>query len=345
MARTKQGVATREARHTKLGLTDDQAVRMYHTMVRARMLDERMWLMQRMGKAAFVITGQGHEGCQVASASALRPGHDWMHPYYRDLAAAMTWGMTARHMMLAVLAKQESPESGGRQMPGHYGNRDLHIITGSSPVGTQIAQAVGVALASKLKGNDEVTITYFGEGASCTGDAHGGMNFAAVFNVPIVFFLENNQYAITVPEKWQYHVKDLSVRAEGYGFPGYTIDGNDVLKVYEVTQDAVERARAGKGPTLIEAKTYRFTPHSSEDAQRRYRSDEEIAEWREHRDPIKLYGAYLREAGIWDDEKEAEFRDQVKSEVDDATEYAERASWPDPSTLYDHVYKTRSTTL
>ena len=338
MAPSKQMDTTKHARHAELGLADEEAVRMYRIMVLSRSLDERMWLLQRMGRAAFVITGQGHEACQVASASCLKPGYDWMHPYYRDLCASLTWGMTPRDLMLAVRARAENPESAGRQMPGHYGKRDLRIVSGSSPVGTQIPQAVGIALASKFKGTDEVTITYFGEGASCTGNCHEAMNMAAVYRVPVIFFLENNIYAITVHEKWQYVVKDLSIRAEGYGFPGVTVDGNDVLAVYAVTQEAVQRARAGDGPSFIEAKTYRLTPHSSEDAERRYRPEEELREWRENRDPIKLYGQYLREVGLLDDEQEAEMRTAVKVEVDDATDYAEKASYPDPATLEDNVY-------
>jgi 2-oxoisovalerate dehydrogenase E1 component alpha subunit len=329
-----------KSRHAALGLTDEDVLAMYETMVLSRALDERMWVLQRAGKAAFVISGQGHEGAQVGAAWTLRPGHDFLHPYYRDLAMCLVLGMTPREVMLSLLAKAEDPTSGGRQMPGHWGHPKLKIISGSSPVGTQIPQAAGLALASKIRGEDVVTLVSFGEGATSTGDFHEGLNFAGIHKLPVVFFCENNQYAISVSLDKQVAGGSVAARAACYGFPGAQVDGMDVLAVYEVVQEAVARARRGEGPTLVEALVYRFVPHSSDDRDTLYRSREEIQAWRE-RDPISMLGSYLREAGLLTNELEAEIQARVKVQVNDATDYAEAAPYPRTEDLMKHVYAER----
>jgi 2-oxoisovalerate dehydrogenase E1 component alpha subunit len=327
-----------QSRHRALGLTDDQALGMYEVMRLARAIDERMWLINRQGRAPFVISCQGQEGAQVGTAAALRPGYDWVAPYYRDAGVILWFGMTARDQMLSFFARREDPNSGGRQMPGHFGSKRLHIVTGGSPVATQLLHAAGVALASKQRREDAVTAAYFGEGGASQGDCHEAMNFAGVHRLPLVFVCENNGYAISVPQSRQMAIKNLADRAAGYGFPGAVVDGNDPLACYEVARQAVERARRGEGPTLIEAKTYRFTAHSSDDDDKRYRQAEEVALWRQ-KDPIQRYARYLRESGTLTDPVEAAITQRVDRQVDDATEYAEQAPDPTPDELTKYVFK------
>jgi 2-oxoisovalerate dehydrogenase E1 component alpha subunit len=327
-----------QSRHRSLGLSDDQAIRIYEVMRLARAVDERMWLINRQGRAPFVISCQGQEGAQVGTAAALRPGQDWVAPYYRDAGVILWFGMTARDQMLSFFARREDPNSAGRQMPGHFGSRRLHIVTGGSPVATQLLHAAGVALASKQRKEDAVTAAYFGEGAASQGDTHEAMNFAGIHKLAVLFICENNGYAISVPQTHQMAIKNVADRAAGYGFPGVVVDGNDVLACYEVARQAVERARRGEGPTLIEAKTYRFTAHSSDDDDKRYRQAEEVATWR-LKDPIQRYSKYLRESGTLTEPIEQEITARVDLEVDEATEYAEQAPDPTPDDLMTFVYK------
>ncbi|ABX05229.1 MAG TPA: thiamine pyrophosphate-dependent dehydrogenase E1 component subunit alpha [Herpetosiphon sp.] len=310
---------------------------MYHTMVLARSLDERMWQLNRQGKAPFVISCQGHEAAQVGAAFAMRPKHDWIVPYYRDLAMMLAMGMTPREVMLGLLAKAEDPSSGGRQMPAHYSHRALNIVSHSSPTGTQVPHAVGVAMGAQMRGDDIVVWTAFGEGTSSQGDVHEAMNLAGVMKLPVIFFCENNGYAISVPQHKQMGVENVSDRGPGYGFPGITVDGTNVLEVYEAMTAAVERARRGDGPTLIEAKCVRLTAHSSDDNDRTYRSPEDIKAMRT-RDPIASFEHFLRDEGMLDDAKVAAIRAEIKEIVNDATAYAEAAPLPDPSTVRKYVF-------
>ncbi|MBO8163109.1 MAG: thiamine pyrophosphate-dependent dehydrogenase E1 component subunit alpha [Brevibacillus sp.] len=325
-------------RHTAAGLTDQQVLDMYYYMLLARRIDERQWLLNRAGKVPFVISCQGQEAAQVGAAFALDRQKDYLCPYYRDLAMVLVFGQTARDCMLSAFAKAEDPNSGGRQMPGHFGSRKYRILTGSSPVTTQVPHAVGIALAGKMQKKDLVVFTSFGEGSSNQGDFHEGANFAGVHKLPVIFFCENNKYAISVPLAKQLGCERVSDRAAGYGFPGITIDGNDPIVVYETMKQAVERARAGEGPTLIEAVTYRLVPHSSDDDDRTYRTREEVEDARK-KDPIPRFAAYLKEAGVMDEQMEQEMAQRVQAEVDEATEYAENAPYPMPESALDHVYE------
>jgi 2-oxoisovalerate dehydrogenase E1 component alpha subunit len=324
------------AGHETLGLGDDDLLRMYRCMLLARRVDERMWILNRQGKAAFVISCQGHEAAQVGAAYNLRPGYDYVYPYYRDAGIVLSLGQTARDQFLSLLARREDPNSAGRQMPGHYSSRELNIVTASAPVGVQYPQATGTALAFKMRGEDGVVLVCGGEASTSGGDWHEAMNFAGIHDLPVVFLVENNLYAISVPAKVQI-AGSIAGRAEGYGFPGIEVDGNDLLAVYEAAREAFERARAGEGPTLIEAKTYRLTAHSSDDDDRRYREREEIEEWR-RKDPIARFEKYLEEARLLDEEKKEEMAARVKAEVDEAVEYAEAAPYADPEEALERVY-------
>ncbi|RXT13815.1 thiamine pyrophosphate-dependent dehydrogenase E1 component subunit alpha [Ammoniphilus sp. CFH 90114] len=328
-------------RHHELGLSDEQVRQMYYYMLLSRKVDERMWLLNRAGKIPFVISCQGQEAAQVGAAFAFDKSKDYICPYYRDMGVVTVFGMTARELMLSAFAKLEDPNSGGRQMPGHFGSKKYRILTGSSPVTTQVPHAVGMALAGRMEGKDLVVFTSFGEGSSNQGDFHEGANFAGVHRLPVIFFCENNKYAISVPLSKQVACESIADRAKGYGFPGISINGNDPLEVYKATKQAVDRARNGEGPTLVEAVTYRLVPHSSDDDDRAYRSRDEVEKAKE-RDPLLLFNRYLKETGALDEAMENVIHDRVAKEVDEGTEYAENAPYPTPESTLNHVYKEKA---
>ncbi|PIC75671.1 2-oxoisovalerate dehydrogenase [Sporosarcina sp. P19] len=327
-------------RHIELGLTDEDVLQMYETMLMARRLDERMWLLNRAGKIPFVISCQGQEAAQVGASFALNNEKDWIAPYYRDMGVVLHFGMTPKDLMLSAFAKAEDPNSGGRQMPGHFGQRKNRILTGSSPVTTQLPHAVGVALAAKMNKEDFITFVTLGEGSSNQGDFHEGMNFAGVHKLPTVIMVENNKYAISVPLDKQMACENVSDRAIGYGMPGYTVDGRDPLTVYEVVKKAADRARNGEGPTLVEAVCYRLTAHSSDDDQRQYRDAAELEDERKQ-DPLLSFIHYLKEVNVLTDEKYDEIEERVQKQVDEATEYAELAEYAKPEHALRYVYEEK----
>lgn len=310
---------------------------MFRAVALARALDERMWQLNRAGRAPFVVSGQGHEAAQVGAAFALDRTRDFLLPYYRDLALCLVWGLSPRDIMMGALQRAADPTSGGRQMPAHYGSARLRIVSGSSVVATQLPQATGTAYAAKLRGTGQVSFVCFGEGGSSEGDFHEACNFAGIHALPVIFFCENNRYAISVPQSLQMAIDNVADRAAGYGFPGVVVDGTDPIAVHATVAEAADRARRGDGPTLVEAKVYRFTPHSSDDDDRSYRAQEEVEAWRAH-DPLSRFEARLRQVGALDDAAVAEFRGAVKTEVDAATDEAEAAPLPDPATFERYVY-------
>jgi 2-oxoisovalerate dehydrogenase E1 component alpha subunit len=325
-------------------LEPDDLLAIYELMLLARSLDERQWVLNRQGKAPFVISCQGHEAAQVGSAYALKPGKDWVLPYYRDLGVVLTMGFTPAEVMMGLFARAADPNSGGRQMPAHYGHRKLNIISQSSPTGTQVPHATGVGFAIKIRNevagkvvDDGVAWVSFGEGTSSQGEVHEAMNLAGTHKLPVIFVCENNGYAISVPQRQQMGVEDVADRAAGYGFPGVVVDGSDPIACFEATQAAVERARRGDGPTLLEFKCQRLTPHSSDDNDRTYRSPDEIKAMKQH-DPVTTFAAHLKAEDILTDEKEAAIRERIKKQVNEATAAAESAPPPDPSTVMDYVY-------
>ena len=325
-----------EDRHTQLGLKEEDLLEMYRFMLMARFCDERQWVLNRQGKAPFVVPVSGHEAAQVGSAWAFERGKDVFCPYYRDMALVLVAGFTPKDVFLGLFGKSEDPSSGGRQMPAHWGARDRNIITGSSPISTQVLHAAGIAFAKRIKRSDAVVGTWFGEGGTSEGDWHGAMNFAGIHKLPLIFVCENNQYAISVHESKQVAGR-VYKRAEGYGMPGVEGDGNDVLEAYRLTKEAVDRARAGEGSSLIELRTYRFFSHTSDDDDRTYRRREEVEKARE-RDPIPRFEQYLRSVEILNDEAIEETRARLKSEVAAGAEAAEAADWPDPGSAVKHVY-------
>ena len=334
MAVTK---ATDTGLAASVGLTDDDLIAMYRLVFLARSLDERMWVLNRAGRIPFVISGQGHEGAQVGITWPLQKGHDWIAPFYRSIATCLTFGMSPRDILTAQYATANDPSSGGRQMPGHYGSHEHNLVSVSSPVATQLLHAVGIALAAKIRKTGQVAMTTMGEGSSTQGDVHEGLNFAAIHKLPFVFVVENNGYAISVPAARQVSVPNVADRAAGYGIPGVVVDGNDVLACYAAAREAVDRARAGEGPSLIEAKVQRLTAHSSDDQQTKYRSEEELAEERT-KDCVPVFRTQLRNAGILTDEIDEKLTAEIKGIVDEATDYAEAQPDPDPSTATRYVF-------
>ncbi|MDY0408387.1 thiamine pyrophosphate-dependent dehydrogenase E1 component subunit alpha [Virgibacillus soli] len=325
-------------RHERLGLTNEDVIEMYKTMVLARKVDERMWLLNRAGKIPFVISCQGQEAAQIGAAFALDRKNDYIAPYYRDLGVVLAFGMTAKDLMLSAFAKAEDPNSGGRQMPSHFGQKKNRIITGSSPVATQIPHAVGVALAAKMEKKQLASFVTLGEGSTNQGDFHEGLNFAGVHKLPVITMVENNGYAISVPLEKQLACESVADRGIGYGMPGFSIDGNDPLKVYEVVKEARERAIKGEGPSLIEVMTTRFTAHSSDDDDRVYRDRTEVDEAKK-KDPIALFGSYLEDVQVLSVEAREAIHKEIDTIVNEATEYAEVAPYADPESALQFVYE------
>jgi 2-oxoisovalerate dehydrogenase E1 component len=320
--------------HGALGLSDERVIEMYRTMLLARRLDDRMWALNRQGRVPFVVSVSGHEGTQVGAAFALEPGRDWMLPYYRDVAFNLAAGVSPHAIFLGVFAKAGDPASGGRQMPNHWSEPDLNIFSHSSVIATQFPHACGIAKELRRRGEDAVVLVSSGEGATSEGDFHEAMNFAGIHELPVIFLIENNLYAISVPAE-QEVAGSLASRAGGYGIVGVEVDGNDVLAVYGATAAAVERARNGAGPTLIEAKTYRYYAHTSDDDDKLYRTAEEVELWR-RKDPLLVLHQYLVESRLLDQATEAAIDEEVNTAIADAVAAATKA--PDPTDPFSHVY-------
>jgi 2-oxoisovalerate dehydrogenase E1 component alpha subunit len=314
---------------------------MYENMLKARRVDERLWLLNRAGKIPFVVSCQGQEAAQVGAAFGLNREKDYVAPYYRDFGFVFAWGMTIKEMMLNNFAKAEDPSSAGRQMPGHFGYRKLRMLSHSSPVTTQNPHAVGIALAAKIKGDDLVSFVDFGEGSSNQGDFHEAANFAAVHKLPVIFMCENNHYAISVPLKHQLACAHVSDRAIGYGMYGESFDGNDPIAAYAAVKKAADRAHRGEGPTLLEANCYRLMPHTSDDNDMTYRTKEEVNEAKKH-DGVLTFAEYLRSIDVLTKERENEMEEQIRKEIDEATDYAENAPFADPKSVLRYVYEEKN---
>ena len=313
--------------HTSLGLSDEQVVEMYRLMLLSRRVDDRMWALQRQGRAAFVLGSSGHEAIQVASVYALDREKDWVLPYYRDMGVALAWGFTPLEIFRAVFSRKTDQMSGGRQLPSHWSDPDRRVLTQSSVIGTQFPQAAGIAHGLMNRGSDAVAVVYGGEGATSEGDWHEAMNWAGIHNLPLVFVIENNHYAISVPATEEIAGR-ISDRAQGYGFPGIAIDGNKPFEVVDAMQKAVARARAGEGPTLIEADTYRYYAHTSDDNDSLYRTREEVETWRK-KDPVAWMSQYLIEQRLLTESEEAQLDASVVEVLIDAVEGAEADPKPD----------------
>jgi len=303
-------------------LPDADLKRLYHAMVLGRRLDERMVRLQRQGRIGTFAPIKGQEASQLGTVACLRPT-DWMVPSFRETAAMIWRGWPIEKLLLFFSGHLE----GSQPAP------DQHDLPVAIPVATQIPHAVGLAYAAQYRGDDAVVMTFFGDGATSEGDFHEALNFAGVWHVPVVFVCQNNQWAISVPLKKQTHSRTIAEKALAYGFPGIQVDGNDVLAVYAAGREAVERARNGDGPTLIECVTYRLGVHTTADDPTKYRSAEEVAEW-ERKDPLTRFGAYLQKRNLL----EEGLPERVDAEIAAAIARFEAMPPADPLVMFDHVY-------
>ncbi|HTJ83326.1 MAG TPA: thiamine pyrophosphate-dependent enzyme, partial [Polyangiaceae bacterium] len=281
-------------------MTEAEVLAVYRAMLRTRVLDDRLVTLQRQGRIGFHIGSLGEEAAILGSAFAMRP-QDWMFPCYREFGGALWRGMPLQRYVDNMFGNANDPAR-GRQMPDHYCFKQAKVTSISSPIGTQITQGVGFAWAAKMKKDDLVTMTYFGEGATSSNEFHNGMNFAGVFKAPVVFFCRNNGWAISVPTERQTASKTFAEKAVAYGFPGVRVDGNDVFAVVKVTRDAIQRASRGEGPTMIEAMTYRLSGHSTSDDPKAYRPDNTLDPWRSL-DPLARLKKYMVKNAGWTDAK------------------------------------------
>ncbi|MFP3854724.1 MAG: thiamine pyrophosphate-dependent dehydrogenase E1 component subunit alpha [Anaerolineales bacterium] len=310
---------------------------MYWTMLLSRRLDERAWVLHRQGKIAFHISGIGHEAAQIGAIYALRRGEDWLLPYYRDLAMLMAVGLTPQEFMLGLMGKKGDPSSDGRQMPSHWSLRRANVVSHSSPVATQTTHASGIGLGIKMRGEDSVVLTTIGEGSTSQGEWYEGVNWAATHKLPVIFLVENNVYAISVHQSDQMAVEKVSEKAKGLGLPGVTVNGLDVFEVHEAMKEAVERARRGDGPTLVEVTVHRMTPHSSDDDDRTYRSREEMEAMKKE-DPLDVFQQVLIEQDVLTQEEIEELNEKAKEEVTAAVRHAEEAEYPSVEIASGPVY-------
>jgi pyruvate dehydrogenase E1 component alpha subunit len=303
-------------------IVPDDLKRLYRAMLLGRRLDERMLRLQRQGRIGTFAPIKGQEASQMGSVFTLQLT-DWMVPSFRETAAMLWRGWPIEKLLMFFAGRLE----GGQPAPDQ---RDSPITI---PVATQLPHAVGLAYAAQYRGDQAVVMVYFGDGATSEGDFHEALNVAGVWHVPVIFVCQNNQWAISVPLKKQTHSRTLAQKALAYGFPGIQVDGNDVLAVYAASREAVERARAGDGPTLVECVTYRLGVHTTADDPTKYRSEEEVKQW-ERKDPLTRFGAYLEKKNLL----ERGLEEEIDAEIAGAVQRFEAAPPADPLTMFDHVY-------
>ena len=303
--------------------------RIYEVLLLSRAVEERFWVLSRQGVASFVLTPRGHDVAQIASAAAIRRGHDSVWPYYRDMALALALGLTPFELFAGSLGRAGDPHSGSRQLTLHLSSPRLRIGSVSSEIAAHLPHAVGAAYASKVLGEDRVAVAWFGDGAASEGATHEAMNLAGIHQLPVVFFCENNNLAISVPIELQMPIRSLAERGAAYGMPGISVDGTDALAVYRATRQAVERARAGFGPSIIEARVPRITSHSSQDDDL-YRTPEEKAA-AQARDPLPRLRAELLEFGLLEPGEEAQLMQTAHARAMAEADHAIAQPEPDPA--------------
>jgi pyruvate dehydrogenase E1 component alpha subunit len=316
-------------------LSDDEIIALHAAMVRTRIIDERLVSLQRQGRIGFHIGSLGEEATIIGSAHALRP-NDFIFPAYREFGAALLRGFPLQSYFDNMFGNRRDPAR-GRQMPDHYTSAKTRFASISSPIGTQIIHAVGFAVAARIRGDDVVTLAYFGEGATSSNDFHNGMNFAGVMRAPTVMLCRNNGWAISVPPERQTAARSFAEKGRAYGVRYARCDGNDVFAVIRVTRDAVQRAASGGGPTLVECLTYRMAGHSTSDDPTIYRTADDLEAWR-RRDPIGRLRAFMVSRGLWDDDKQGELERGIDAEIGVAIEQAESAGPPPLESMFEDVY-------
>lgn len=323
-------------------LSDADCLRLYRELLKVRLVDERFLKLQRQGRLGFYMQSIGEEATHLGVAFALR-NSDWVYPSYREPGVAFYRGYTLRDFTNQLFGNAEDPVK-GRQMPVHHTFRAGNFVSISSPVGTQIPQAVGTARAAQIMKRDDVVAVYFGEGTASPGDFHVGLNFAGVWKAPVLFICRNNGWAISTPSSQQTAARSVAHKALGYGFPGVRVDGNDLLAMIAVTQLSAARGRAGEGPTLIEAVTYRRAAHSSSDDPSVYKTPKDLEETREweKRDPLQRFQRYMQKRGVITDPETdpitAQYREELGTEIQAALAHAESMGPPPLISLIEDVY-------
>jgi 2-oxoisovalerate dehydrogenase E1 component alpha subunit len=316
-------------------LSDKKLIEMYRTMRTVRTMNERGMKLQRQGRINFFVGSLGQEAVHTGAGAALAED-DWYFPHYRDPGVALLRGASLESMVHQMYGNAEDPIK-GRQMPNHYSYDDQNFVSISSPISSHVPSAVGAAYAAKIQGDDVVTMASFGDGSTSEGEFHSGMNFAGAWETPTVFLCQNNGYAISVPVEKQTASETFAQKAEAYGFEGVRVDGNDILAVYDAAREAVEKAREGGGPTLVEAVTFRMGPHSSSDDPDKYVPEEMFDEWAD-KDPLDRFEEYLRKRGVLDEEDVERIQKEIDDEWEAAVDAAEEAGPPDHEDIFDEVY-------
>ena len=310
----------------KAPIDEKETLRLYQKMLFIRLADQKALMLQRQGRFGTYAPIWGQEACQTGSAYVLQKG-DWVFPAFREIGATLMMGISLKQFFLYWMGNEI-----GSQAP-----EGINMMPVSVPVGSQIPHAVGTAWAAKIRGDKIVTLTYFGDGATSKGDFHEAMNFAGIFKTPTIFFCQNNQFAISVPRSRQTASKTIAQKAIAYGFDGIQVDGNDLFAVIAATREAVEKARSGGGPTLIEGVTFRFGPHTTADDPTKYRTEEEIEPWRPL-DPLVRLRLFLKGKGLWTEEVESRMAEEAQREVDQAVKDAEAAPSPEVEDIFKYVF-------
>jgi len=316
-------------------IPDDDLRALHRHMLKLRLLDTRMLSLQRQGRIGFYGMATGQEASVTGSAYPLRP-NDWVFHALRETGVCLWRGTTVQEIVCQLMGNSGDVLS-GRQMPMHFSDRRVNSVAWSSVIGTQLPQAVGAAFAAKKLGHDTVCVGYIGDGGTSIGDFHAALNFAGVWKVPVVFFCQNNQWAISVPLAAQTASSSIAIKAVAYGMPGIRVDGNDLLAVIAAQREAVDRARSGGGPTLVESVTFRMGGHSSSDDPTRYRDAGLVETW-EKRDPLARYGAWLRKQGLLDDGLVEKWTGEINDEISAAITAAESLPPPGIETMFEDVY-------
>lgn len=320
------------------GLSNEQLTAIFKNMLLQRQLDNRGFQLNRQGKIPFALGSEGHEALQAGAAMAFERGKDALVPYYRDLGLAVGIGFTPYEVLLSLFARAED-HNGGRQFPNHYSSKNIGLVSFSSILAAHIPHAVGIAYAFKYrKETGRAVLVTFGDGTTSEGEWHESMNFAAIHKLPIVFLCENNLWAISTPLAKQMAIKDICIKAQGYGMAGESFNGFDPIETYDVVKRALKRARNGGGPSLVEGKCYRFLSHSTDDDDRMYRTREEIALQR-RQDPVPRFERILIEMNVMSSQDVDALKKAVLKETNEATDRAESMPYPKPEDLYLQVYE------
>jgi 2-oxoisovalerate dehydrogenase E1 component alpha subunit len=325
--------------HPERSGADEQKLlrQVYELAVRTRRLDERLWILYRQGSAGFVLTARGHEVAQIASALAVRPGFDYAWPYYRDMGVALALGVSPLEILLGALGRADDPHTGGRQLPMHLSDPERRIGSVSSAISGHIPHAVGAAYAARVRGEDWASVCWFGDGATSEGVTHEAMNLAAIHALPVLFLCENNDWAISVPLALQVAGKDIAARASAYGMPGLWVDGADAVAVFDATTTALERARAGGGPALLELHVSRMTPHSSQDDDSYRTAAEKQAAM--DADPLPRLRQQLFELGALDAAEDEYLWQAAEREMSLAAKEADASPAPSPGRARRHLFR------